>query len=149
MLKEYIEKKIDAYKKISNPESHLSSLASSDSEISRLWKTECEKNNYNWSKISTNEDVIELIDRFEGQVHFVENNVPYGSGNIIDGYNMSLAEYHALQGLRKLAQFIDPHPWSKTEFKVLSKSEIDELFDRMEQIVKRMNEQNFRRAMQE
>lgn len=83
--------------------------------------------------------------RFEGVVQFVEENVKFGSGHIEDGYGMALAEYHALQGLRKMAQFIGPG----SEFAPLSEAEIDSLFDRMDSAVSKMNNQNMRRMMQD
>ena len=137
-MKEYIEVKIKKIQEKSDPEGYLSRLASSDTEIRRLWKTEKE-----------NDNVMNLVNHFDGQVRFVEKNVPYGSGHIEDGYNMALAEYRAIQGLRKMAQFINPSPFHKTSFAPLSEIEIDELFDRMNSIIDRMNQQNLRRAMQD
>ena len=149
IMREYIEAKIAKMQEISNPEVYLSLLAHSDTEIRELWKEERKKDNACWRNIRTNKDVIDLIERFDGRVCFVEKNIPYGSGHIEDGYNMALAQYRAIQGLRKMAQFIDPSPFSQTEFVLLSETEIDKLFDRMNDIVKRMNEQNMRRAMQD
>ena len=148
-MKEYIEGKIKKLQEAGDPKGYLSRLASTDTEIRRLWKAEVEKDNTCWRNINTNADVIDLIDRFDGRVRFVENNVPYGSGLIEDGYNMALAEYRAIQGLRKMAQFIDPSPFNQTQFTPMSESEIDELFERMNSIIGRMNQQNFRRAMQD
>ena len=148
-MKEYIEEKIKKLQEKGDPKGYLSRLASSDTEIRRLWNAEVEKDNTCWRSINTNADVIDLIDRFDGRVRFVEDNVPYGSGHIEDGYNMALAEYRAIQGLRKMAQFIDPSPFNKTQFTPMSESEIDELFERINSIIGRMNQQNFRRAMQD
>lgn len=149
MMKEYFEVKIKKIQEKSDPEGYLSRLASSDTEIRRLWKTEKENDNVCWRNINTNDDVMNLVNHFDGQVRFVEKNVPYGSGHIEDGYNMALAEYRAIQGLRKMAQFINPSPFHKTSFAPLSEIEIDELFDRMNSIIDRMNQQNLRRAMQD
>lgn len=148
-MKEYIEEKIKKIQETSDPKGYLTRLASSDTEIRRSWKAELEKDNACWRNINTNEDVIDLIDRFDGRVRFVEDNVPYGSGHIEDGYNMALAEYRAIQGLRKMAQSIDPSPFNPTRFTRMSESEIDELFERMNGIIGRMNQQNLRRAMQD
>ena len=148
-MKEYIEEKIKKLQATSNPKSYLMTLASSNAELRRLWKAEVEKDNACWRKINTNADVIDLIDRFDGQVHFVEANVPYGYGHIEDGYNMALAEYRAIQGLRKMAQFIDPSPFIRTQFTPMSENEIDELFERMDSIISRKNQQDVRRAMQD
>ena len=62
---------------------------------------------------------------------------------------MALAEYRALQGLRKMAQFIDSGRVGEVEFTPLSEAEIDNLFDRMKGIIIRMNQQNEHRAMQD
>ena len=148
-MKEYIEEKIKKLQERGDPKGYLSRLASTDTEIRRLWKAEVQKDNTCWRNINTNADVIDLIEHFDGQVRFVEDNVPYGSGHIEDGYNMALAEYRAIQGLRKMAQFIDPNPFNQTHFTPISENEIDRLFERMNSIVDRMNNQNFRRAMQE
>ena len=148
-MREYIEAKIAKMQETSNAEAYLSRLASSDIEIRQLWKAEREKDDAFWRNIRTNIDVINLIDRFDGQVRFVEEHIHYGSGHIEDGYNMALAEYRAIQGLRKMARFIDPSPFHQTEFVLLSETEVDKLFDRMNDIIKRMNRQNMRRAMQD
>ena len=148
-MKEYMEMKLQTFQGTNDPKGYLSRLASVDSEIRRLWRLEQEKDNSNWRRIRTNEDVIDLINRFDGAVRFVEENVKFGYGHIEDGYNMALAEYRALQGLRKMAQFIDPSPFNNSEFTPLSEPEVDELFNRMSKIVKRMNDQNLRRAMQD
>ena len=148
-MKEYIEEKIKKLQERGDPKGYLSRLASTDTEIRRLWKAEGQKDNTCWRNINTNADVIDLIECFDGRVRFVEDNVPYGSGHIEDGYNMALAEYRAIQGLRKMAQFIDPNPFNQTHFTPISENEIDRLFERMNSIVDRMNNQNFRRAMQD
>ena len=148
-MKEYIEEKIKKLQERGDPKGYLSRLASTDTEICRLWKAEVQKDNTCWRNINTNADVIDLIECFDGRVRFVEDNVPYGSGHIEDGYNMALAEYRAIQGLRKMAQFIDPNPFNQTHFTPISENEIDRLFERMNSIVDRMNNQNFRRAMQD
>lgn len=149
IMKEYIEEKIKKLQERGDPKGYLSRLASTDTEIRRLWKAEVQKDNTCWRNINTNADVIDLIEHFDGQVRFVEDNVPYGSGHIEDGYNMALAENRAIQGLRKMAQFIDPNPFNQTHFTPISENEIDRLFERMNSIVDRMNNQNFRRAMQD
>ena len=59
-MKEYIEAKIKKIQEKSNPEGYLSRLASSDTEIRRLWKTEKENNNVCWRNINTNDDVMNL-----------------------------------------------------------------------------------------
>lgn len=148
-MKEYIEEKIKKLQERGDPKGYLSRLASTDTEIRRLWKAEVQKDNTCWRNINTNADVIDLIECFDGRVRFVEDNVPYGSGHIEDGYNMALAEYRAIQELRKMAQFIDPNPFNQTHFTPISENEIDRLFERMNSIVDRMNNQNFRRAMQD
>ena len=62
---------------------------------------------------------------------------------------MALAAYRALQGLRKMAEFIDPRPYSQLKFTELSEDEVDGLFDRLNEIAKRMEKQNIRRMMQD
>ncbi len=148
-MKTYIEEKIKVIESTSDPRGYLVRLASGDTEIRRMWKAEIERDNTCWRNINSNDDVIDLIDRFDGCVHFVEENVPFGRGHIEDGYNMALAEYRALQGLRKLAQFIDARPFNQTNFTPMSENEIDELFNRMNRIIDRMDQQNLRRAMQD
>ncbi len=149
MMKEYIESKIIELQKVSDPKGFLTRLASVNPEFRRLWRSELDKDNECWRKINSNNDVIKLIDLFEGQVQFVEKYVPFGSGHVEDGYKMALAEYRALQGLRKMAQFIDPSPFNPTNFTLLSETEIDELFDRMVNIIKRKDQQDMRRMMQD
>ena len=116
-----------------------------------------EKNNENkkWRDIKNNKDVLKLIDSFESSVNYVEKYVK--QGNFEDGYNMALALHNAIQGLRKLANNVDPQPWNQTEFTPMTTEEIDAIFDRLEAIAQRkatvrgntMNEQNMRRAMQD
>lgn len=148
-MKSYIESKISKIEETSNAKGYLSRLANGDADIRRLWREELENDNAHWRKINSNDDVIDLINRFDGQVQFVENHVPFGNGNIIDGYNMALAEYRAVQGLRKMAQFIDPSLCNPTKFTPISEEEIDKLFERMITIINRKNQQDFLRAIQD
>ena len=148
-MKSYIESKISKIEEISNAKGYLSRLANGDADIRRLWRDDLENDNAHWRKINSNDDVIDLINRFDGQVQFVEKHVPFGSENIIDGYNMALAEYRAVQGLRKMAQFIDPSPCNPTKFTPISEEEIDKLFERMITIINRKNQQDFLRAIQD
>ena len=90
-MKEYIEVKIKKIQEKSDPEGYLSRLASSDTEIRRLWKTEKENDNVCWRNINTNDDVMNLVNHFDGQVRFVEKNVPYGSGHIMISHRISSA----------------------------------------------------------
>ena len=90
-----------------------------------------------------------MIDRFDGQVSFVENYVPYGAGITEDGYKMALAEYRAMQGLQKMAQFINAGRVGGVEFTPLSETEIDDLFERMKGIIYRKNRQNERRGYED
>ena len=149
VMKEYIEEKIKNFEEKYYPKRYLGGLASVDSEIKRMWRDECAKDNQCWRKVETNEDVIRLIDAFESAVYFVEKNVRFGDGHIEDGYRMALAAYRALQGLRKMAEFIDPRPYSQLKFTELSEDEVDGLFDRLNEIAKRMEKQNIRRMMQD
>lgn len=150
-MKEYIEQKIQEIEHMANPGYYLQSVASSNSDLRRMWKEEVNKKDLKWRKVNTNQDVYDLIDRFDGAVSFVENHVPYGAGHIEDGYNMMLGLYNALQALRKLAQFVDQisKPWSNTGFSNISEAEVDEMFVRLKSIIKRMEDQNMRRAMQD
>lgn len=148
-MKEYIEDKIRNFISDNNFAGYLERLASVDSDIKAYWKAEKNRNNEVWRNIRTNKDVLDLIDRFDGVVTFVEEYVPFGKGHIEDAYNMALAEYRALQGLTKLARFIDPSQFNNTEFTMLSESDIDAIFERMTEIATRMNQQNMRRAMQD
>ena len=149
LIKQYIESKIIELQKVSDPKGYLTRLASVNPEFRRLWRSELDKDNECLRKINTNDDVIKLIDLFEGQVQFVEKYVPFGSGHAEDGYKMALAEYRALQGLRKMAQFIDPHVCNTTNFTPLSEAEIDKLFNRMVSIIARKDQQDMRRMMQD
>lgn len=148
-MKDYIIEKINEFEKKYHLQYCLNSLASVDSEISRMWKQESSQNNECWRRINTNDDVIQLVDFFDRSVRFVEENVRFGDGHIEDGYNMALAGYRAIQGFRKMAEFIDPKPWNKSGFAELSETEVDTLFNRMNEIAERMNKQNSRRAMQD
>lgn len=118
-----------------------------DADIKRMWKIEQQQNDRKWQEIKCNQDVLKLIERFDGAVSFVEQHVKVG--HIEDAYNMALALHDALRGIRKLAQFVDKRPWSTSNFTEMSISEVDELFDRLERIAIRMEQQNFRRAMQD
>ena len=148
-METYIEMKIKAFLEKSNPERYIAQLANGNLEIRRMWKSEQDNTHVNWRRINNNQDVIDLIDRFDREVESVEDNVQFGDGHIEDAYHMALEEYKALQGLRKLAKFITPSPFNNSAFTKLSDSEIDELFERMDKIVERMNIQNQRRAMQD
>lgn len=148
-MKSYIEQKINDLRKVSDPEAYIRRLSYNDKELEKKWKCE-QSNNYTYIQtIKTNDDVIDLIDRFDGQVSFVENYVPYGAGITEDGYKMALAEYRALQGLQKMAQFVDAGRVGGVEFAPLSETEIDDLFERMKGIIHRKNRQNERRGYED
>ena len=145
----YFEDKLTDLEKESNPEAHLRRLTCNDVELRKKWEHEQSINYSYFQTIKTNNDVIDLIDRFDWQVSFAEDRVPYGAWIAEDTYNMALAEYRALQGLRKMAKFIDKGKVSQVEFAPLSEAEIDNLFDRMKGIILRMNKQNGLRGMQD
>lgn len=69
-------------------------------------------------------------------------------GHIEDGYNMALALYNALQGLKKMAQCINISG-EYADFAEISIEDIDQMFNYLEKITVRMNDQNTRRAMQD
>ena len=141
---EYISEKIESFQRNNY---YYGYLTSTDPEIKNMWKNEQNNKDKKWRDIQSNDDVLKLIDLFESSVSFVEKYVK--QGHIEDGYNMALALDNALQGLRKLANNVDPHPWNQTEFTPMTTEEIDDIFDRLEAIAVRMNEQNMRRAMQD
>ena len=148
-MREYIETKINELKKISNPENYLKNLSYNDVELEKKWRRDQSKDRECWDNINSNEDVINLIELFDGQVRFIENNVPYGAGIDEDGYKMALAEYRVVRGLQKMAQFIGKGQVSKVNFTLLSETEIDALFDRVKEIIIRKNRQNERRGYED
>jgi len=150
-IQTYIELRIKKILESGNPEDRLSFIANTHPGFRKLWTSEKNNKNIFWQKINSNEDVIKLIEEFDGSVRFVEKNVPFGCGHIEDDYRMTLAEYRLIQGLRKMANCIDPAPYLnlQTEFTAMSEEEINELFNRIEKIIVRMKEQNLRRAMQD
>lgn len=145
----YFDSKLTDLRKISDPEGHLKRLTYDDTDLQKKWRNERKNNDSYWAKINSNDDVIALIDYFDEQVSFMEGRLPYGSMIAEDKYIMALAEYRAVQGLRKMAQFIDKGKVSQVEFTALSKAEIDALFERMKRIILKMNQQTELRAMQD
>lgn len=115
-----------------------------DRELERRWKAESANRDQKWRRIKSNRDVFDLIDRYDSAVSFVEEHVKVG--HIEDAFNMALALHNALQGLRKLAQATDT-PFPPDGFSPLSPEEIDAVFDRLERITERMDQENMKRAM--
>lgn len=141
----YITLKLQEFEKSHNYMGYLTQI--NDRDLQRQWKQELQEKDVNWRQINCTQDVLDLIDRFDGTVSFVENHVKIGL--VEDGFNMSLALYRALQGIRKMAQFADPKPWQQTKMFAVSTEEVDAIFNRLEEISKRMSSQNMRRAMQD
>ena len=141
----YITLKLEEFEKSHNYMGYLTQIT--DRDLQRQWKQELQEKDVNWRQINCTQDVLDLINRFDGTVSFVENHVKVGL--IEDGFNMSLALYRALQGIRKMAQFADPKPWHQTTKFAVSTEEVDDIFNRLEEITKRMGSQNMRRAMQD
>jgi len=138
----YISQKIVEFNKAHYYQGYLNSTVP---EIARMWKEEQRLKDTKWRSINSNKDVMELIDRYDGKVSFVEKHITVG--HVEDGYNMALILHDAIQGLRKLALFVDAKPWNNTGFSKLSMEEVDTIFNRLEGITHRMQEQNQRRAM--
>ena len=111
-MKEYLGGKIAEFEKKHFYKGYLSST---DPKLKRRWKEE--KNwDRKWCEIKSNKDAYDLIDQFDGAVSIVEKFVRPGHGHIEDGFNMSLVLYNAIQGLKKLVQFVDRHLWSTDRF---------------------------------
>lgn len=145
-MKEFLEGKIAEFEKNHFYKGYLSST---DPEIKRRWKEEEKIRDRKWCEIKSNKDVYDLIDQFDGAVSIVEKFVWPGHGHIEDGFNMSLALYNAIRGLKKLAQFVDRHSGSADGFSEITEQEVDKIFSRLEEIYVRMEEMNMRRAMQD
>ncbi len=115
-----------------------------DKEIIRRWKDEQARKDQKWRAINNYDDVVTLINRYDNIVASFEKA---DRGFYEDGFDMALALYDALQGLRKMAQFIEPKPWNTTKFTQVSEKEADALFARLDGIALRMSNVNLRRAM--
>lgn len=120
---------------------------SGDPVSKRRWKQEQQEDTRKWQEIKCNQDVLDLINHYDGTVSLIEKYAKVG--HIDDAYDMALALHDALRGLRKMSQFVDRHPWSTDGFSEISIDEVDALFDRLESIAARMQTQNLRRAMQD
>lgn len=145
-MKEYLEGKIAEFEKKHYYKGYLSST---NPELKRRWKEEEKNRDRKWRQIESNKDVYDLIERFDGAVSFVEKFVEPGYGHIEDGFNMSLALYNAIWGLKKLAQFADRYSWSTHGFSEITEQEVDNIFSRLEEIYIRMDKMNMRRASQD
>lgn len=102
------------------------------------------KESIDYAGITNNAKVMDYVQRFEGSVYFVENHVK--RGHIEDAYNMYESLYKALTALFKMAQNMDN---SYCEFEEISIQEVDEIFNKLEEVVKRMENANMHRAMQD
>lgn len=142
-VQQYMLDKIGDFKaKVCNPEAHLNNMASCDKEFKRMWKRD--KESIDYAGITNNAKVMDYVQRFEGSVYFVENHVK--RGHIEDAYNMYESLYKALTALFKMAQNMDN---SYCEFEEISIQEVDENFNKLEEVVKRMENANMHRAMQD
>lgn len=144
-LDKYIENKLQQFVSTHPYSGYLN--IQNDRELQRKWKNEQSQRDLLWRQITCNDDVFSLIDRFDGSVSFVEKHVEIG--HIEDGFNMALALYRALLGIKKLSQFCLPRTYHTTNFTPLSVEEVDFMFNRLDSIYTRMQEQNTKRAMQD
>lgn len=142
-VQQYMLDKIRDFKaKVCNPEAHLNNMASCDKEFKKMWKKD--KESIDYAGITTNEKVMDYVQGFDGSVYFVENYVK--RGHIEDAYHMYESLYKALTALFKMAQNMD-NPYC--ELKEISIQEVDEIFNKLEAVVQRMENANMRRAMQD
>lgn len=142
-LQQYILDKISDFKaKVCNPEACLNNMASCDKEFKRMWKRD--KESLDYAGITNNEKVMDYVQKFEGSVYFVENYVK--RGHVEDDYNMYESLYKALTALFKMAQNMDN---SYCEFEEISIQDVDEIFNKLEEIAQRMKNANMRREMQD
>ena len=103
-MKAYFEQKINDLRKVSDPEAYIRRLSYNDKELEKKWKCE-QSNNYTYIQtIKTNDDVIDLIDRFD---ECYNENHPYDNEEIKADFN---ALYQAMNGmpLREMDKVIYP-----------------------------------------
>ncbi len=142
VTEEYLKNKIKEFEQTHNYHGYLTNNYNKD--ISRRWKDEQARQNQKWQAINDNNDVIALINRYDNTVASFEKATHMFYE---DGFDMALALYDVLQGLRKMAQFIEPKRWNTTKFTPISEEEADALFARLDGIAIRMSDVNLRRAM--
>ena len=142
VTQEYLENKINDFELHHQYRGYLTN--NYDKEISRRWKDEQSRRNQKWQDVRNNADVYDLINRYDNIVTYYED-AEYSFYE--DSFDMALSLYDAIQGLRKLAKFVEVKPWITTQFSPISVEEADDIFLRLDSIVLRMDDVNLRRAM--
>ncbi len=138
----YISDKIKQFEQTHNCYGYL--VNATDRYLKDRWKDEKKRDDEKWAAVNCNQDVVDLIIRFDNTVAFVEEHVK--QGHIEDAFNMQLSLYNAMLGLSKMGRCIDRQS-DRTSFEQIPTEEIDKWFDRLESIFTRMNAQNLRRMM--
>ncbi len=143
-VSQYISKKV---KEVEKKHKYQCYLNSADSELRRQYKAYENNANAEWQSIKNNEDVLKRIKYFDNVVRSVESNV--GNWHIEDSFNMALAFHKALKGLEKLSISLDRCSFIRNGFTAISKAEADEIFERLDSIATRMDEQNLLRIVRD
>ena len=140
----------DAIKRIQseyNPESSISRL--NDTEIQREWSSfQHDANNF-WRRINTLEDVRRLIDVFKNTVESVDKT-PFGCLHVQDEYDMAIALYKVIHGLRKITVAMDTITCLQPEeFRIITESDVDNMTEIIMTTIGKMKSIIVRKAMQE
>jgi len=140
-IQKYMLDKISEFKSdVCNPEAYLHNMVNFDKELKRMW--ERDKGNFDYAGIVDNEKVFDYVERFEGIVSFKEKCYV---GCSEDTYEMYFSLYKVFVALNKMAKNFEN---SHCQFEEISIQRIDEIFDKLEELVRRMENVNMRRAMQ-
>lgn len=139
-MQEYLKDKLEEFNKNYNVEQQLNMY--NDKDLKRRWKSDHERAQWEWQFINDVTDVNRYINGFIGSVKHLQNI----KGIFADSYDMNLALYKAILAIRKMAQCYE---FSICDFGSCSKEDIDAMFDTLYQWLKKMNNVNMRRAMQD
>ena len=130
-----------------NPEVEIKRFT--DPEIKREWSSLQQRRNIEWEQIKNIDDVYRLIDVFKNTVESI-NQIPFGNLHVQDKYEMDVALYRVLQGLRKIAKLKGTITLFQPEWvRSISESEIDNMAETIITTINKMKSISVRKAMQD
>lgn len=148
-MKNYIESKLDEFTVNEyNPKVYLASCAKNNRQLAARLKTYRNRRENSWEDIKNTSDVIRSVERFEGTVRFVKENV--SKWMIEDAFDMALTLDEALTGLRKMAMFCEKNLFHMKEMYFEATEEtVNELFARLKRSTQEMLALNLKGMMQD
>ena len=133
----YLKFKLDEFNKEHDAYAKLNRY---EGELKKRWKRDYSNREFVWRNVNSRDELMSYIAQYTGAVER-EKKLKILS---VDTYEIDLALYHVTYALQKV---IHCYHMDSFDFKTLSISDIDEIFDQLYCGVGEMKDINMRRSM--